>query len=56
MELVEIDKICTNSFPRRVYEASAVFDCGPKRFEISTVIPVAESDFGQANTRVGLFS
>ncbi len=34
-----------HQFLRRVYEASAV-----------SAIPGAESDFGQANTRVGQFS
>jgi hypothetical protein len=43
-------------FLRRVYEASAVFDCCPKRFDTSTVIPGAESDLGQASTCVGQFS
>jgi len=48
--------IRANSFPSRVYEASAVLDCGPKRFDTCPVIPGAESDFEQANSRVGQFS
>ena len=41
---------------RRVNETGAAFDRRPKRFDASSVIPGAESDFGQTNTAVGQFS
>src|SRR5580765_5523758 len=39
-----------------VYQASPTFDSRAKRLDTSTVVPCAESDFGQTNTAVDQFS
>jgi|GEM_PF-3373283 len=39
-----------------VYQASPTFDSRAKRLDTSTVVPRAESDFGQTNTAVDQFS
>jgi len=55
IDCLAYDLFCSIRFCR-VYKASAGFDCRPKRFDTSAVIPRTESYFGQTNPLVGQFS